>query len=173
MLVDLTGFAGDCLIHGRVDLRADRLTDQLNGETTLELSEVTLEGLDDGRQVTTATFSIARADLCAVSVDGGPRGDRRLRIATTLHRLQAQIGPYMVLGRLHARPGIEALRSVAERDAMVPFTDATIAYVVAGILEVRDVRTLIINIELASWLREAERGPVARPRLSIIEGSLS
>ena len=37
---------------------------------------------------------------------------------------------------------------------MVPLTDATIAYVVGGILEVVDAQTLIINRELASWYRE-------------------
>jgi hypothetical protein len=39
---------------------------------------------------------------------------------------------------------------------MVPLTDATIAYVVAGVLEVVDAPTLIINRELAAWYREAD-----------------
>ena len=39
---------------------------------------------------------------------------------------------------------------------MVPLTDATVAYVVNGILEVVDASTLIINRELASWYREAD-----------------
>ena len=43
---------------------------------------------------------------------------------------------------------------------MVPLTDATIAYVIAGLLEVRDCPTLIINRELASWLRDAEADPI-------------
>ena len=38
---------------------------------------------------------------------------------------------------------------------MVPLTDATIAYVVGGVLEVVDAPTLIINRELAAWYREA------------------
>jgi hypothetical protein len=155
MLVDLTGFAGDCLIHGRLDLRAERLTDQLNADARLDLVDVVLEGLHDGQRVAVPSFTIERADLCAVRADG-PRGARRLRDATTPHRLQAQIGPYTVLGRLHSKPGIEPMWGIGDREAMVPFTGATIAYVVAGILEVRDVSTLIINRELASWLRDAE-----------------
>ena len=51
MLVDLTGFAGDCLISGRLELRAERVTDQLNAEATIQLVDVVLEGLTDGRQV--------------------------------------------------------------------------------------------------------------------------
>ena len=89
--------------------------------------------------------------------------------ATEQHRLQAQIGPYTVLGRLHAPPGTEALSSLGEREVMVPLTDATIAYVIAGILEVRDCPTLIINRELASWLRDAEADPVGPPTLAAVE----
>ena len=39
---------------------------------------------------------------------------------------------------------------------MVPLTDATIAYVVGGILEVRDAATILINRELANWVRDEE-----------------
>jgi hypothetical protein len=162
MLVDFTGFAGDCLITGHLDLRAERLTDQLNAETELQLKDVVLEGLLDGRQVATPTFTIARSDLCAVKA-GPPRGSRRLRAATEIHRLQAQIGPYTVLGRLHAPPGSEALLTIHQREIMVPLTDATIAYLIGGILEVRDAPTVIINRELASWLRAADADPVVPP----------
>ena len=65
MLVDFTGFAGDCLISGRLDLRADRLTDQLNAEPEIQLVDVLLEGLLDGRQVMTPTFTHPHAPSCA------------------------------------------------------------------------------------------------------------
>ncbi len=170
MLVDFTGFAGDCLINGHLDLRAERLTDQLNAESELHLTDVLLEGLLDGRQVATPTFTIGRSDLCAVKA-GPPRGSHRLRAATELHRLQAQIGPYTILGRLHAPPGSKALQAIQEREIMVPLTDATIAYVIAGILEVRDVPTVIINRELASWLRDADVDPVGPPTMAPMETS--
>ncbi len=168
MLVDFTGFAGDCLISGRLDLRAERLTDQLNATPEIHLVDVLLEGLLDGRQVTTPTFAISRSELCAVKA-GPPRGSRRLWTATEEHRLQAQLGPYTVLGRLHAPPGAEAIPSIGEREVMVPLTDATIAYLIAGILEVRDCPTLIINRELASWLRDADADPVGPPTLAAVE----
>ena len=56
-----------------------------------------------------------------------------LRIATDRRRLQVQIGPYVVLGRYHGPLGATTLRTFAERDPMVPLTDATIAYVVGGV----------------------------------------
>ena len=168
MLVDFTGFAGDCLISGRLDLRADRLTDQLNAEPEIKLIDVLLEGLLDGRQVMTPTFTIRRSELCAVKA-GPPRGSRTHWTPTEPHRLQAQLGPYTVLGRLHVPPGTEALETIGQRDVMVPLTDATIAYVIAGLLEVRDCPTLIINRELASWLRDAEADPVAASKLVPVE----
>ena len=67
-----------------------------------------------------------------------------------------QVGPYVVLGRYHGPLGATSLRTFAERDPMVPLTDATIAYVVGGVLEVVDAPTLIINRELAAWYREAD-----------------
>ena len=69
---------------------------------------------------------------------------------TDRRRLQAQVGPYVVLGRYHGPHGATSLRDFTERDVMVPLTDATIAYTVGAILEVVDAATLIVNRELAS-----------------------
>ena len=60
------------------------------------------------------------------------------------------------LGRYHGPRGATSLRHFTERDPLVPLTDATIAYVVGGILEVIDASTLIVNRELASWYRETD-----------------
>ena len=121
--IDFTGFAGDCIIGGRFHLGSKRLTDELNQASTITLHDVVLDGLD-GQQVTTPTFTIERSQLCAV-VGRGPRGRRSLRIATDRRRLQAQIGPYVVLGRYHGPLGATTLRDFTERDPLVPLTDAT------------------------------------------------
>jgi hypothetical protein len=152
--IDFTGFAGDCIITGRFDLAAERLTDQLNAVEAVPLADVLLDGLD-GQRVKAPTFTIARSELCAV-VGRGPRGIRSRRIPTDRRRLHVQVGPYVVLGRYHGPLGTTSLRTFADRDPMVPLTDATIAYVVGGVLEVIDAPTLIINRELAAWYREAE-----------------
>jgi len=152
--IEFTGFAGDCIITGRFALEAKRLTDQLNAVQVVPLEDVILDGLD-GHRVTAPTFQIDRTELCAV-VGRGPRGRRALRIATERRRLQVQVGPYVVLGRYHGPLGATSLRTFAERDPMVPLTDATIAYVVGGVLEVVDAPTLIINRELAAWYRETD-----------------
>jgi hypothetical protein len=46
---------------------------------------------------------------------------------------------------------------------MLPLTDATIAYVIGGILEVRDLPAIIINRDLASWVRDEEAGQLLLP----------
>jgi hypothetical protein len=152
--ITFTGFAGDCLISGQLDLQGERLTDHLNASPTLTVMDVVLEGLDGG-QVTTDTFTIERSQLCA-AVASGPRGAKARRFPTDERRIQAQIGPYAVLGRYHGRVGATTLRSFFERDPMVPLTDATIAYVVDGILEVQDAPVLIINRDLAAWYRDPD-----------------
>jgi hypothetical protein len=157
MFIDFTGFAGDCLITGKLDLRAPRLTDQLNADPLVHLVDVRLEDLTTGRQVDSPEFAIERSQLCAVRATG-PRGSRALRIVTAQHRLRAQIGPYTVLGRLHEPPGVDALARFNQRDLMVPLTDATIAFMVGGIMDVRDWSTLVINRELASWYQSADAG---------------
>lgn len=155
MFIDFTGFAGDCLINGKLDLRAPRLTDQLNADPLVHLVDVSLEDLGNGQRVEATDFTIERSQLCAVRATG-PRGSRALRIATAPHRLRAQIGPYTVLGRLHEPPGVDALATFTQRDLMVPLTDATIAFIVGGILDVRDWATLVINRELATWYQPAD-----------------
>ena len=154
MLIEFTGYSADCLISGQLELTAPRLTDMLNEAPNIRLTDVVLESLVDARRITVATYTLHRDELYAVKVTG-PRGSKALRISTVPHRVQAQIGPYNVLGRLNAAPGEEPLPSMATRGVMLPLTDATIAYVVGGILEVRDASTVIINRELAAWVRAA------------------
>lgn len=154
MRIGFTGFAGDCLISGQLDLRGERLTDHLNAQPLVTLDDVILEGLDGGR-VDAATFTIERSQLCAV-LAGGPRGAPSLRIPTDKRRIQAQLGPYAVLGRYHGLVGATSLLSFYQREPMVPLTDATIAYVVDGILEVRDAPVLIVNRDLATWYRDPD-----------------
>ena len=171
MRIEFTGFAGDCLISGLLDLDGDRLTDHLNAHPSLTLVQVVLEGLNGGR-VTVDTFEVERSQLCA-AVASGPRGAPSLRMPTSERRIQAQIGPYTVLGRYHGLVGDTSLRSFSERAPMVPLTDATIAYLIDGILEVRDAGVLIVNRDLAAWYREPDEAdpPVdVEPRSRVTAG---
>ena len=149
--VEFQGFAGDCTISGKVTMFGDRLTDFLNGQERFRLHHVECTSLDDGRVVPVDSISVERDDLLAV-VGTGPRGSERQRIEVEKMRLQLSIGPYLVLGRIHLQPGQDPMQNVLQREPMIPLTDATIAYNVAGAVVARDVTTVIINRHLVEWI---------------------
>ena len=96
-------------------------------------------------------MSLERSDLLAV-VGTGPRGNEKQRVTLQTNRLHVSIGPYLILGRLHSKPGADAVASVLTRDPMIPLTHATIAYEVAGEIVARDVTTIIVNRLLVDWI---------------------
>jgi hypothetical protein len=157
MHVEFRGYGVDFIVVGRIELTGSRLTDTVNEVRTIELQDVVLEGLDGLARVSVERYGIPSDELLAMAASG-PRGSRRHRLPTTAHRLQAQLGPYNVLGRLHTRHGRSVRRRFWSGGPMLPLTDATIAYVIGGILEVRDLPAIIINRDLASWVRDEEAG---------------
>lgn len=142
--IDFVGFAGDCTITGKLTMFGDRLTDFLNGQERFRVHHLEFESLEDGHRVALDSLSLERDDLMAV-VATGPRGSEKQRVSLQVNRMQVSIGPYLILGRLHAKAGSDAVASVLKRDPMIPFTNATIAYEVAGSIVARDVPTIIVN----------------------------
>ena len=160
-------YAGDCRVAGRLELTGTRLTDMLNAEPTLRLREVLLESLDDGRLLELADMELQRDELFAVEALG-PRGTAERRVRTRTHRMQLSLGPYIVMGHLHAIPGADPLNSLLRRLSMVPLTTATIAYVVGGQTVMRDVETLIVNRTLADWISPTAREHAFFPDTPIV-----
>ena len=155
MLIDFMGYSADCLLRGKVELTAPSLTEMLNDAPVIHLTNVILEDLADARRITAETYPLHRDELYAVKLTG-PAGSKNLPAGTVPRRLQAQIGPYNVLGRLNTAPGAPPLIALPARGSMLPLADATIAYVVGGILEVRDAPRILINRDLLSWVRAAD-----------------
>jgi hypothetical protein len=153
--IDLVAYAGDCRVWGEFDLDGDRLSDALNASDSLLLRNAVLEGLDDGRLVEVDEVALDRNDLYVVAARG-PRGNSQRRIHTVPQRLEFLLGPYRVLGQVHGRPGMDSLAQLTRRPAMVPITNATIAYQIAGGLRVQDAGTIIINRDLAQEVRAAD-----------------
>jgi hypothetical protein len=149
--IEFVGFSGDCLIHARLTMFGDRLTDMLNDQARYTLSRVRLESLADGHVFEVDSLPILRADLHAV-VATGPRGTGKRRVKLEPHRMQVGLGPYTILGYLHGQPGADPRSVVLARELMLPLTDATIAFTKAGELVVRDVAALIINREHVDWI---------------------
>jgi len=149
--IDFLGFASDCTITGKLTMFGDRLTDFLNGQQRFRVHHLECESLADGHRVGTDSLSVERDDLLAV-VATGPRGSERQRVSLQTNRMQVSIGPYLILGQLHTKAGSDAVASVLKRDPMIPFTNATIAYEMAGSIVARDVRTIIVNRLLVDWI---------------------
>ena len=149
--VEFHGFAGDCTIDGRITMFGERLTDFLNGQERFHLHKVEFQSLEDGHPVAMDSISLERDDLLAV-VGTGPRGDEKRRVRLAETRMQLSIGPYIILGRLHAKAGLDPIKSVLQREPMIPLTSATMAYSVAGTVIARDVGTLIVNRFQVDWI---------------------
>ena len=148
---EFQGFAGDCTIAGRITMFGERLTDFLNGQERFLLHHVECESLEDGHKVPVDSISLERDDLLAI-VGTGPRGSEKQRVRRDMQRMQLSLGPYIILGRLHVKPGLDPMKSVLQREPMIPLTNATIAYSVAGAIVVRDLGTLIVNRLQVDWI---------------------
>lgn len=159
-LIDFVAFAHESLLAGRLELDADRLTDLLNDSDELELVDVLCMGLDGGI-VEADRVVVPRAELVAVKA-GDPRGRPSLRRATRQMEVTAGAGPYWMHGYVHGRPGADPMIHLGRRDPMIPLTDAVIGYESAHGWR-RDVAsTLIVNRDVADWMRPARDDDLAR-----------
>jgi hypothetical protein len=148
--IQFVGFAADCTITGQMTMFGERLTDFLNGQERYLVHHVECESLEDGHQAAIDSVSVERNDLLAV-VATGPRGSEKQRVVLQSSRLHVSVGPYLILGRLHSKTG-DAVNDVLKREPMIPLTDATIAYEVAGAIVARDIPTIIVNRLLIEWI---------------------
>jgi len=149
--IDFLAFAADCTVTGKMTMFGERLTDFLNGQERFRVHHLECESLEDGHRAAVDSMSLERNDLLAV-VATGPRGNEKQRVTLQTNRLQVSIGPYLILGRIHTKPGVDAVASVMKRDPMIPLTHATIAYEVAGSIVARDLPTIIVNRLLVDWI---------------------
>jgi hypothetical protein len=164
--IDFLGFAGDCTISGKMTMFGDRLSDFLNGQERFRVHHVVLESLEDAHKVAIDSVSLERSDLFAV-VATGPRGAEKQRVEVQTNRLQMAIGPYVILGRLHTKPGADALASVLKRQPMIPLTNVTIAYEMAGTFVTRDLGAIIVNRLLVEWISPTSEATTVFPDVTV------
>jgi hypothetical protein len=126
MQIPFTAYADDCTVRGEIALGADRLSDLLSSTTEYEVKAAAFRALDDGRVVEADSVAILRDDLCMV-VASGPRGRADRRLWTRQHPVRARVGPYTVLGYLHASPTIDPMRTT-DRRAIVALTNCVVGY---------------------------------------------
>ncbi len=164
--IDFMGFAADCTVTGKMTMFGERLTDFLNGQERFRVHHLECESLADGHRVGLDSISLERSDLLAV-VATGPRGNEKQRVDLEANRLQVSIGPYLILGRIHVKRGADPVASVLKRDPMIPLTQATIAYEVAGAIVAHDMPTIIINRMLVDWISAAADAGAYFPEIPV------
>ena len=145
-MVDFVAFAEDCLLSGRIRLRAERLTDMLNEHEEYLLVDVLAQPLGAPEIVEVTEVLVRRDDLLMVNATG-PRGDQTRRTRTRPTFVAIHTGPYKVRGNLHEYPGLDAVAGIKRRHPMVPLTDAWVDYPFGGKPLRQRLGTAIVNRE--------------------------
>jgi hypothetical protein len=152
-MVEFHAYGADCRVFGACELEDSRLSDQLNRTSELRISDVRIEDLIDGHVVQMPELTVAHEELCAV-VATGPRGDIARRLATRTARVEIEIGPYRVEGRVHGPLSGNPFASVLRRGTWVPLTDSVVTYR-RGEEDARErITTLLVNRHLMRQFRE-------------------
>ncbi|HZM73904.1 MAG TPA: hypothetical protein VFC71_11080 [Candidatus Polarisedimenticolia bacterium] len=163
-VLQFEAFTRDARLYGTIRLEFDRLTDLLNAHRALQLHNATFEKLADGTTREADDIIVLRSQLIAV-IATGPRGDPALRRWTRSHPIALQSGDFLVAGLAHALPGLDPLQSINERPPMVPLTDAWIEHWPNGERQRQWIGTIIVNRELASWIRVVDESDLEFGRL--------
>jgi hypothetical protein len=143
MQIPFSAYADDCTVSGQLAIRTDRLSDFLSATEEYEIASPSFQALDDGRTVTAESCAIGRDDLCVVLATG-PRGRLERRLWTRQYPVRARVGPYVVLGYLHAPPTIDPLRT-RDRRPIVALTDCIIEYADRGATVRMEAEAALVN----------------------------
>ncbi len=169
--IDLTAYAGDCVIRGVVACpEGVRLSDFLNENPTVTVRGLRLFALEDGRVVEGGDQELEVGELWAI--EAPPRSIHSAhRVRTRTARVEVELGPYQVLGHLHGPTTSDPLRALHLRKPMIPLTDATLALSFAGQTRMRDLETIIINRDRATLVKPVlyEKGRIDELGLSEID----
>lgn len=160
LTIDFVAYGHESLLAGSIRLDAHRLTDLLNAADELELVDVVCQG-PDGSLVDVPRAVVPRPELVAVKA-GDPRGSPDLRRRTRQTAVMAGAGRYVVHGYVHTRPGADPMIDLGRRPPMVPLTDATIVYDTLGGRRRDRASTLVLNRDVADWVRPAKSDELSR-----------
>ena len=153
MQIPFTAYADDCTVTGEVALPGDRLSDFLTSTVEFDVRKAAFHALDDGRVVEADSVAVLRDDLCVV-VASGPRGSQERRLWTRQYPVRARVGPYVVLGYLHAPPTVDPFLST-DRRPIVALTGCTVEYAEAGTVVRIESDAVLVNTRKIEKLEAA------------------
>jgi hypothetical protein len=143
MQIPFEALADDCTVTGEIALTGDRLSDFLASTTEFEVEHAALLALDDGRRVEAESLAVLREDLCVIAASG-PRGRADRRLWTRQYPVRMRVGPYVILGYLHAPPTIDPMRTT-DRRAIVALTESVVEYASAGAPVRMESEAILVN----------------------------
>lgn len=164
--LEFSAYTEDCRLFGRLRFDGDRLTDMLNALDELVLVDVMVESLAGDRTFEASELAVGRDELIAVEASG-PRGNPDRRVRVRPFPIGARLGPYQVRGYAHVTPGADPIVAIRRRRPIVPITEATIEYSLAGTLVRRRTSTLLFNRLLADWIVPSVDEAIEYPELPI------
>jgi hypothetical protein len=157
MPIDFIAFTSDRRINGRIMLADDRLSDMLNAVPRLVIRDANVDELVDDRTPRLADVTIVIGEMLVV-VGTGPRGSEQLRKGLLKRRASVGLGRFVVEGDL-GYPNDSTLPEssdpavvLANRDLLIPLTDATITYDRSGAPVAESFDTVLINRARAAWI---------------------
>jgi hypothetical protein len=158
MPIDFVGFTADRRITAMIPLADDRLSDMLNSVTRIVLRDAVVGDLTEEGPPLSGDITLPVGDLVAV-IGTGRRGSEMRRRRTAVRRVTVGLGRYTVSGCLHVPPDqgdlpqhADPAAILAGRDILVPITDASITYAVAGVLTTEEHETILVNRARAGWI---------------------
>jgi hypothetical protein len=170
--IDFRGYAGDCLVHGRLVVPAEaRLTDFLNAASVFAVHDTLLYALDDGRAVEVGDQDMLAGELWAVEpTDSGVTPwHADFHVPTRAIRIELDMPPYRITGTLHGGQGSTPAVN-RRRRRMIPLTDAEVTFTYMGQEITRLSLVVIINRERVLGVRRrattASRSNEAVPEIS-------
>jgi hypothetical protein len=157
MPIDFLAFTSDRRISGRIMLADDRLSDMLNGVPRVVVRDATVDELNEELQPRLADVTIVVGEILAV-VGTGPRGAEQLRKRSLKRRASLGVGRYAIEGDLGYATDAALPESrdpavvLANRDLLVPLTDATIRYQRGDEIVTEEFETVLVNRARTDWI---------------------
>jgi hypothetical protein len=163
MQIPFTAYAEDCTVTGEIALETDRLSDFLASTTEFEVDGVAFRALDDGRVVEAESAAVLLDDLCVV-VASGPRGRLERRLWTRQYPVRARVGPYVLLGYLHAPPTVDPLKTT-DRRPIVALTSSILEYDQGGVWTRVESEAVLVNSAKIDVLEAASEEDLGMSRV--------
>lgn len=157
MPIDFIAFTSDRRISGRIMLADNRLSDMLNAVPRLVIRDANVDELVEDRSPRLADVTIVIGEMLVV-VGSGPRGNEQLRRGHLKRRASLGLGRFVVEGDLYYPNDSTLPQSsdpavvLANRDLLVPLTDATVTYDRSGTAVSESFETVLVNRSRAAWI---------------------